>query len=541
MELFQKHKEFWQAFFIIFFVMGILTLSVVFYNYYSYTLKNEEHLNQAKIKVEDMTEEVFNFTVNVFKNYGRKISNLSSYSNEIKKIFNNNTHEDNPLKVWTGLSWVDKNNYLKADSIKDYEKFKKFPIRLSLKIIKEKTWEAIVSPPEIGFQSGILILPVAMGITDYKNKYIGYISAGLSLTDITKKIYDITGSIPFIILDKNYKVIAKSPNIDIRHDSFRLKKHIERNRLAINKGQVNFEYEKVLFKKVLTFPENNLIILLGIDQNFAHKEFIFEILPKIIEIFAIWIFFVLLLWIYNKRIIKKALENSWEQEQTINLIVDRVRVPLLKIHKKCLDIYEYVKKENISSNKIKMEIEQVSNDIKHLLAPILGKLSYSNIEATKIIQECLLICQSQVDKNKIKLTTKINFKKLEVEADETILRQIIIGMILLSINQTPIKGTIKIEAKIINNNNNQFLEIRVIDNGFGFSETEITQIFNRVKIKACVKKYGISPDLNSVQQLVLQHNGKLTTHKNNRGRSTVVQIPVSGASFRASNVQQFLK
>lgn len=537
-----KYKEFWYALIIICVVMSGLIFSVILYNYYSYTQKNEEHAKQVKIKVENMVNEIFNFTVSAFKNYGIQISNFSPTSNnQIKKIFHNDAYEDNPLKIWTGLSWVDENNYLKADSLKECKKNEKFPIRSSFKKVKETPWKAIFSPPEIGFQSEILILPVAMGITNNKNKHIGYISAGLSLIDITKKIYEITRAMPFVVLDKNYKVIAKSPNININLNSFHIKKYIEEKKLEINKEQVNFKFKNILFKELLSFPEKNLIILLGVDQNFMHKEFVLEVLPKVIETIAVWIFFVLLLWIYQKRIIKRTIEDSWEQEKTINLIVDRVRLPLVEIHKKCIDLCTHMKKGNIQNEKMRAEINQISDNIKNLLVPMLGKLSYSNFDAKETIEECIIVFKNQMTKEEINLTTKFNFKKLNIEADKNVFKQIIIGVILLSINQTPKKGTITLHCKKINYNNNQFLEIKVTDNGFGFSETELTQMFNRVGIKSNARKYGVSIDLNSIQQLVLQHNGKLTTHKNNRGRSIIVHIPISGISFRSSNVKLFLK
>lgn len=166
------------------------------------------------------------------------------------------------------------------------------------------------------------------------------------------------------------------------------------------------------------------------------------------------------------------------------------------------------------------EVDRLNNLISDLLEytkPRQPKMVYFNLE--KLINGIVPMFSDKISENSIKFKTMID-KNLMVYADMNQLKQVMINLILNSIEASEVDGEIKISAY----ENNEQILIEVKDNGKGISARDLEYIFEPFYT---TKINGVGLGLFTCYQIIKENNGALSiSSKENFG--TVATIKLTG-------------
>ncbi len=157
---------------------------------------------------------------------------------------------------------------------------------------------------------------------------------------------------------------------------------------------------------------------------------------------------------------------------------------------------------------------------RHLLDLIGDVLDLSKIEANKyilnyelfdikiLVESCTGMLRSSAKDKKIKLINKYQGKSIEISADRTACRQIILNLLSNAIKYTEENGEVRINLEDKGNNK---VVINIWDTGIGLSQEEIKRIgspYEQAKNRSNndVRSSGLG--LSLVKQLVMMHKGE---------------------------------
>ena len=122
----------------------------------------------------------------------------------------------------------------------------------------------------------------------------------------------------------------------------------------------------------------------------------------------------------------------------------------------------------------------------HLLALIDDVLDLAKVEAGKmsisieaidvgaLVKDCVSLIKPQSDSRQLNIINNVNDKKYIVKGDPTRLKQVLLNLLSNAVKYNKVKGHIKIDAAIVNN---QFLHLSVSDEGDGFGEEQVSKLF----------------------------------------------------------------
>ncbi len=174
-------------------------------------------------------------------------------------------------------------------------------------------WEVHIGRPIKGKVSDIWILPVSLGVTDYKGNFIGIIVFSMNISRLTEELRNIVkdSNMSFSIYTKTFSVIAsadaQNPAVEADFDPRFVK--------AMQEKDVEAEPQGILSKPTL-FSPNTAFSYYDTSSQFPYivhltynpvlqNDGIFNILKgRLIQIFIIAIFLLSLLWMVRTRVIK---------------------------------------------------------------------------------------------------------------------------------------------------------------------------------------------------------------------------------------------
>ena len=183
--------------------------------------------------------------------------------------------------------------------------------RLWMKSALDKPWIPQVSFPDISVvikKEGISrIIPVGYGITNRHNKFLGYISVGIDINKLTRKIKNtLNKDVSLIILTKDFKEVldlnlAKS---DDDYASFvqQVKDHLS-TKDKNGKFLAPIKYKETYFSFYQQMENYPYIILFGKNKEKAWQDFQQHILPSIFETLGICLFILLLFYFFRREVI----------------------------------------------------------------------------------------------------------------------------------------------------------------------------------------------------------------------------------------------
>jgi two-component system cell cycle sensor histidine kinase PleC len=175
---------------------------------------------------------------------------------------------------------------------------------------------------------------------------------------------------------------------------------------------------------------------------------------------------------------------------------------------------------------------------RHLLSLIDDILEYSRLESGLIeLQETEFSLLDIVTSTRTMLAAKAQEKfigitlsgclDVRLRADERKLKQVLINLVNNAIKYTPEKGNIDIDLSLDSEN---FILIRVIDDGFGISKEEIEHVmrpFGRTRDSLTKSIEGTGLGLPLAKSIIELHGGelKIASNKPNPGTTVAISLP----------------
>ena len=176
------------------------------------------------------------------------------------------------------------------------------------------------------------------------------------------------------------------------------------------------------------------------------------------------------------------------------------------------DYLSIVLKEVDSINRI---IEQMLN-----FAKIKPKL-IQWVSISDIIMDTLVLVQTRELKERISFSIKIPTSFPKIWADGELLRQVMLNLLLNSVQAIKDKGSIIIEASALN----EQVKITIVDTGCGISENALNRIFDPF---FTTKSSGTGLGLSIVQRIITAHRGVITINSaENVGTTVIIHLPIN--------------
>jgi two-component system sensor histidine kinase AtoS len=178
-------------------------------------------------------------------------------------------------------------------------------------------------------------------------------------------------------------------------------------------------------------------------------------------------------------------------------------------------------------------LAKIEKELGRIVEAIGSLLSYSrsqqnpirSVELTSLIDETALLLGHLLREKKITFTCKNEGEKIYVRGDENKLKQLLINLIMNSIEAVPASGTVGVH--VVKDTRRGEAAITVIDNGFGIPPELATDIFTPFFTTKMNKK-NIGLGLSICQNIVESHGGTITFESEPGLRTAFfVRLPVS--------------
>ena len=152
------------------------------------------------------------------------------------------------------------------------------------------------------------------------------------------------------------------------------------------------------------------------------------------------------------------------------------------------------------------------------------------VNLNEVVEEGLYILESRCSKEGIKVVRDLSEKLPEVTADPAQLAQVLVNLVVNSIQAMPKGGELTIQTKV----SNSFVLLIVKDTGVGMSENVLKKIFLPFYTTKDVGR-GTGLGLSVVHGIVTSHEGSIhVTSKEGQGTTFKIQLPVKAQTSEES-------
>jgi two-component system, cell cycle sensor histidine kinase PleC len=242
--------------------------------------------------------------------------------------------------------------------------------------------------------------------------------------------------------------------------------------------------------------------------------------------------------LHKKNSQEHHLENktSFSESDFLPAITHELKTPLNAI----ISLSEILQEKILNPKSLEESLEYIQDitktayemkELVHDLLEVSGSINDFSIDLTKAIsisdtiRRSIKLNHDYAMRRGILLKTEEAQELKPIKLDAKRMRQILTNLISNSVKYSS-KGS---EVKIITKENNDFLEIFVIDQGFGMSRTEIETAFEKYKTipnqhSGIVDSFGLG--LPIVKKLVEMQNGKIEVKSEvNKGTEVKLSFP----------------
>ncbi|MDB2550904.1 response regulator, partial [Rickettsiales bacterium] len=352
-----------------------------------------------------------------------QLPNIYNKNNKILTILENYHDRTDDILPWPGIAWMDDEGYQTVTYQIGVRKPKlDMSKRKYLPYLSKEPWVLHTSTPDYGSTSNEWIIPVATGITDNDNKYIGAVIVAFDISRLLKELQKNTPkNVQFIIIDKNNNLIVNN-----HHTREILQKvNIDYNQ-AIKEQKLSIEIENIKYLKSKAIKNYDYVILAGYEKSFLHNQVKVLITEKISEVLIITIFFTFILSLLKiKNNIREKENIATIAESLAASIAHEMRNPIssirLAINNLPLNSKELTNSKLTDFKKqIKKTIDLAGNVIDMTLHELAGKKftkeDFSYYKSYQAIIDALDIYGYKNNEEKKKLI--IDFNGIKITGDK---------------------------------------------------------------------------------------------------------------------------
>ncbi|HXF91046.1 MAG TPA: ATP-binding protein, partial [Candidatus Nitrosotenuis sp.] len=304
-------------------------------------------------------------------------------------------------------------------------------------------------------------------------------------------------------------------------------------------------YKSITYTSYKRMHDYPYLILTGTNFQHFYREIFYLILPKLGEYGILGILFALVHYLTLSR--KAKVTYEYEKSREVFLKTFRRRnnetFDFILAHNDL--IHKFLSGDiNVGVDyhkciKLTENIHQAVFDLKNSIPRI---ITYKYLDANAAIKDCLKILIPLASRKQVLLfkDKSLDLPLPSLCVDELSFKQIIIGLVALSIQFTPKGGRIKISAEITKYaadtsselttyDREEFLCLRIEDTGIPLTNTDIQRLAKRFDQE---EEYwcfgGTDLTLEAIEKLVKLHNGTFHIEtKGSIGKSTKLLIPYS--------------
>ncbi len=531
---------------------GIVVISVIFVaSILSYTIFSsyrdsiKKDMEVTSKHIENILDDIFTESTRLMIFIGKQISHSEKVDlqkiNELLKNTSGIEYKSKALLSWTLFDWVDPKCFQLINSAKGIHKS---PIDLSNRSYCTKCrvnpWSLQFSNPTFGTPSGIWVIPAGVGITDEQHKFLGMITVGFNIAVLTSSLSQKLGgeNISFIILDENLNPVLESKdNATLNSNTSNIGELIKANSNHFDKpgGSLTkpLEYNGIayaFYNKMKNYP---FFILTGIQDNLYTKGFRVLVLPPIIELFGMGLFFIMLLYVSKRRILKLSKIADKAKEDFIEKVNNKVQKQMDIIFNYSETLIRYIRGEIKIGINTDRQLEFLTNiresalSIKNMTTE---NLDLSVVDINSAVTDAIYIHREIAFQKNISIKAELEPQLPLIHADDFCIRQIVISLLSSSIEYIPYGGNIWFSTKTIREQNQNKIMLTMRDNGFGLSEHDRIRINNKLfrnpHNSTNKTKITVDLDLGSIQKLIILHQGTFEVENiEGKGRLVTIQIP----------------
>jgi PAS domain S-box-containing protein len=151
-----------------------------------------------------------------------------------------------------------------------------------------------------------------------------------------------------------------------------------------------------------------------------------------------------------------------------------------------------------------------------------------NFELVEAIEEALLLCKQQLKQKGIQVMKEFLTQPIWFEGDINQIQQVVVNLLLNSIQAIDGKGSITIRLAEMRSNGTGRIDFEVADTGTGIHERDLPKIFDLFYTARKNKGFGLG--LFICKRIVDKHNGTISA-QSTIGQGTVIRVclPCSGS------------
>jgi len=157
-------------------------------------------------------------------------------------------------------------------------------------------------------------------------------------------------------------------------------------------------------------------------------------------------------------------------------------------------------------------------------------LQLSPIDLPSLIDGSLLLLKQKLKQKKIKIEKKYPVNMVSFNGDENLIQQLLINIILNSIQAVKNEGLIKILIKLAGENGDGRIILEIEDNGIGIPEEDLQKIFNPFFTSRKEDGFGMGLFISKI--IVDKHYGSLSVRsKAGKGTAMSIEFPIETIKF----------
>ncbi|MBU1626439.1 hypothetical protein KKB18_03645 [bacterium] len=197
-----------------------------------------------------------------------------------------------------------------------------------------------------------------------------------------------------------------------------------------------------------------------------------------------------------------------------------------------LGFAQLIKKESNLSEQTTRDIDKIINATLHAREVIRKLMTFARqtppkikkVDLNHIIEESLYVINSRCLKQDIKLNLTLAPNLPKITADPTQLNQLLINLVVNSIQAMPDGGTLK----VCTNSTDSFICLTIEDTGVGMDGEVLNKLFIPF-FTTKDKHHGTGLGLSVVHGIVTSHGGSIEVHsKINQGTKFEIHLPLKG-------------
>jgi signal transduction histidine kinase len=509
----------------------LLVLSIFCYFSYNHQIEaKNEQLGSVSNRINYLLTDVFDETNRLMIYIGKQI-NSANYQdlNYILSLLHHTSgkeYKNQKLLSWTLFDWVDPNNYQLINSLNGIAAN---PTNMSERDYTWKSpanpWTLQVSKPAIGTPSGTWVIPAGVGITGKNDSFLGTLSVGFNISQLREmlleKIRD--DDIEFIVVDDMQNVILRSQDSHSAYDNSQQQKFAAQ--ILFQPNSSSGHLDKKIYDNKITFSfyqKMNKVpytILLGFNHKTFIKKFILSILPSLMQIMSIGIFSIILLYFSRRKIIDIGRSSSKAKEDLAAHINQRLCVNLDIILQYSGILMRFLKGEiNVGINKERQldfmyNIYKAASTARNINNEFFERTS---VDLNGVVERAIEIHSMTVLQRNLAVNKKLNQSNLFILGDELYLKQIVVSLLSLSINYTPLGKGIFIATYV---HGTQAI-LKISYTSFELNDNDL------MRIKNTLDKSNAAVDMEYAIKLIELHGGTFNVEYFDSNKVMTVAFPI---------------